>query len=263
MVSKGALMTDSGRRVVYCDGSVRKGDWSASCWFLDEKYWGVNVRRGSNSFLAELTAVSMALEGLDGKLLVRTDCGSLVRVLCVPAGPNRRKPGRMGHRRSERLVEMAELRSVLADRDVEFEIVAGHNSSTPVEHRVADLLCRYGIIRMAGEGGSTLVLEASDLAGELSRAGVRPPVDKFGRAVADKLKNIGIFDERRSDGRGSLDWRSGGFDLAVFGSVAPGAIRAAELEINRARRSGDTARAVRARERMAGLWLPGASDVAG
>jgi hypothetical protein len=180
------------------------------------------------------------VRALSGRLRVHSDSDSLVRVLTTPTPPNRRKPGRLSHRVSDRHAQMGQLREVLAGRDVDLVAIAGHSASTPVAHRAADLLCRYGTIRLAASGLSELTLSADDLADHL---GAEVAIsDRLARACAKRLAELDIYHEDQGDGGPDLDWRSGGFEIDGFGvSATQRRIVRLERLVKWARRRGDVA----------------------
>lgn len=148
------------------------------------------------------------------------------------------------------------LRTVLEGRDVEFSIVDGHSAATPSGHRAADLLCRYGMIRLAAGGGDELALDAADLRGHLGGAGAATEV--LARACAGRLAELGIYDEDQGDGGPKLDWRSGGFEVDGFGvSTALRRIHRLEHLISWAERRGELETVMAAECELAELLAKG------
>jgi hypothetical protein len=194
-----------GRISIFTDGGVRLGDWAAAAWFADTTHWGILGFRTYNSMAAEAAALRLAIESNPGALTPYTDHDVLVEYLSG-VRPN----GTMRH-----LVDqLADVKAIISqERDLVFRHTPGHGRHAAPETRFADFACRYGMVRLAHAASTTIHLAPADLP-TLGRHALELPIDEaFARAAANRLLDLGIYDEH--DPKHStpwLDWRSGAFD---------------------------------------------------
>lgn len=201
---------------IFTDGGVRLGDWAAAAWFASTTRWGILGFRTDNPMVAEATALRLAIEANPGTLTLYTDHSVLAEYLS-----GLRPNGTIRH-----LVDqLADVKAIISqERDLLFRYTPGHGRDAALGTRFADFACRYGMVRLAHAASTTIDLGPADLP-TLGRHAMDLPIDEaFARAAADRLLDLGIYDEHDpKHWTPWLDWRSGAFD--TFPSPSSGSLR--------------------------------------